>query len=305
MATGIYGTIRAADVDVDDIDVFYTYSPNRETSNNTIHRLEASDVLQTLSIDNQNDELHLSGTDNLLEGLYDLTLPATEFNELGIYTIYIKPKTYVIEIQDCNVLSSLPNIRGLLLSKNDLPDRLQENNALQGYRIEYLETDTNTKKRNVIRHVVTSNTVVPVNENVGNTSQSSTRYRFDDTGTYLFLQVTPSTAPNVKPNEYPFIGTPGQIIKLTNTFFSPLVVEIEMVENTVQTLADFLVGEQIKDVKSGILTYYNKDRDIVKQYNLFQIKDSVEDVPLFEVKEIRQNIDTTQNFDDVIDGVNT
>ena len=33
----------------------------------------------------------IEGNENLMEGLYTLKLPATTFNQLGIYTIYIKP----------------------------------------------------------------------------------------------------------------------------------------------------------------------------------------------------------------------
>ena len=31
MATGNYGTIRPANVSPDDVDIFYTYSPSRDT----------------------------------------------------------------------------------------------------------------------------------------------------------------------------------------------------------------------------------------------------------------------------------
>jgi hypothetical protein len=311
MAIGVYGTIRPADVNIDDIDIFYNFSPNRGIENNIILRLEPTEILTEVVIDNEEDDLYLSGGDNILEGLFNLKLPATIFNQIGIYTIYIKPKTYLVDVVDCNVLSSLPTTKGLLVeiegineNKNTrkIPLQLATNNALQGYRIEYLDANGN-KIRNLSRYIVTSNRVVPVNENIGNTNQQSTRYRFEDTGSLLFLQLTPSSSSNVKPNQQPFIGLPGQTIKISNTFFSPLVIEIDMVENTVETLADIIIGEQIKDVKNGILTYYDKDRNISKQYNLFQIKDSVGDVPLFEVKEKRTNIDTTQNFDDVISDI--
>ena len=39
MAIGIYGTTRPADVSIDDVDVYYNYSPNRETFNNDIIKL--------------------------------------------------------------------------------------------------------------------------------------------------------------------------------------------------------------------------------------------------------------------------
>jgi len=226
-------------------------------------------------------------------------LPASVFGNLGIYTIYIKPKMVATTIVDCSVLSSLPSVKGIVLDINQIPEGLRANNALQGYRIEYIDGTTNNKIRNVVRYVVTSNKVVPVSENVGNTSQKAIRYRFDDTGTLVFVQLTPSSSSDVKPNASPFIGTPDQLILISNTFFSPLVIEVDMVANTIDTLTNFVAGEQIKDVDNGLLTYYDENRVITKQFNIYEIKETVDNVPLFEVKEKRTNIDETQNFDDI------
>lgn len=296
MAVGIYGTIRPADVSVDDIDVYYNYTPDRETINNEMFKLDATEILSYNYL--PEDEV-IIGSENLLEGLYNLRLPASVFGQLGIYTIYIKPKKIDTVIVDCSVLSSLPSVKGIVLDSNELPEGLRANNALQGYRIEYVDATTNTKIRNLVRYVVTANKVVPVTENIGNTTQSAIRYRFDDSGTLLFLQLTPSSSSDVKPNVSPFIGNPDQLIFISNTFFSPLVIEVDMVENTINTLSDLVGGEQIKDVDNGILTYYDKNRVITEQFNIYEIKDDVDNVPLYEVKEKRTNIDETQNFDEV------
>ena len=304
MAIGTYGISRPADVSVNDINVYYNYTPNRETSNNTIYSLNASEILEYCYLPDDEQAEFPVGSENLLEGLYNLRLPASIFNQLGIYTIYIKPKITPILVVDCSVLSALPTVKGIVVNVNELPEALRANNALQGYRIEYINQDANhTKLRNTVRYVVTSNKVVPVSENVGNTSQRAIRYRFDDTGTLMFLQVTPSSSSDVKPNALPFIGNPGQTILISNTFFTPLTIEVELVENTLDTLADIVAGEQIKDVQKGILTHYDKNRVITKQFNLYEIKEDVTDVPLFEVKEKRTGIDETQNFDDIVDEV--
>ena len=301
MAVGTQGTLRPADVSVNDISVYYNYTPNRETSNDIIFALDAEEILSYCYL--PDDEQIIAGYDeNLLEGLYNLRLPASVFNQLGIYTIYIKPKLTPLLIVDCSVLSALPTVKGIVINVNELPESLRANNALQGYRIEYVNAD-GTKLRNTVRYVVTSNRAVPVSENVGNTSQKAIRYRFDDAGTLMFLQVTPSSSSDVKPNALPFIGNVGQTILLSNTYFTPLTLEVELVENTLDTIADIVAGEQIKDVQKGILTYYDKNRAITKQFNLFEIKEDVTDVPLFEVKEKRTTIDDTQNFEDVIDEV--
>jgi hypothetical protein len=298
MAIGTYGITRPSDVNIEDINMYYNYSPDRQTSNDVIYGLNPTELLSYTYLPDDDPNV-IAGNENLLEGLYNLRLPASIFNQLGIYTIYIKPKVTVTTIIDCSVLSALPTVKGIVIDVNTLPSALRANNALQGYRIEYLDSEGN-KLRNVVRYVVTSNKVVPVTENVGNTNQKAIRYRFDDSGTLLFLQVTPSSSSDVKPNVLPFIGNPAGIILLSNTYFSPVVLEIELVQNTIDTLSDYVAGEQIKDVKNGILTYYDKNRVIKKQFNLFEIKDTVEDVPLYEVKEERTNIDETQNFNDII-----
>jgi len=296
MAVGVYGITRPADVSIEDIDIYYNYTPNRETSNNTIYKLDAT---QLMSYNYLPTDEQISGNENLLEGLYNLRLPASVFGQLGIYTIYIKPKRVVTTIIDCSVLSALPSVKGIVLDSTQLPEGLRANNALQGYRIEYVDPTTNNKVRNMVRYVVTANKVVPVNDNVGNTSQKATRYKFDDSGTLLFLQLTPSSSSDVKPNVSPSIGTPNQTIIITNTFFSPLVIEVDLVANTIDTLSDLVGGEQIKDVDNGILTYFDSNRIITRQFDIYEIKDDVGNVPLYEVKERRTNINETQNFDEV------
>jgi hypothetical protein len=304
MACGVYGITRPSDVNINDIDVYYNYIPNRETSNNTIYKLDAVQLLtynylpDEVIVDNNSNPI--SYNEKLLEGLYNLRLPASVFSQLGIYTIYIKPKSFFIRIQDVGVLSALPNVRGIILDINGLPEGLRGNNAMQGYRIEYIDIVTNNKIRNVVRYIVTSNRVVPINENIGNTSQKTIRYKFDDSGSLIFLQLTPSSSTDVKPNVSPFIGSSTQQIIISNTFFNPIAIEVDLVENTIDTLSDLVGGEQIKDVDNGILTYYDKNRVITKQFNIFEIKDDVGDVSLYEVKEKRTSIDETQNFDDVI-----
>jgi hypothetical protein len=310
MATGIYGITRSADVSIEDIDMYYNYTPNRQTNNIDVIKLNPVELLSYSYLPATDPNAipvstpSLAENTNVLEGLYNLRLPATIFNNLGIYTIYIKPKLILSTIVDCGVLSSLPTINGIVidLSTTQLSENLKANNALQGFKIEYLNSD-GTKLRNTVRYVVTANKVVPVSENVGNTSQKAVRYRFDDSGTLMFLQLTPSSSSDVKPNVLPFIGNTGGIILITNTYFSPLVLEVELVQNTIDTLTNYIAGEQIKDVQNGILTYFDENRVIMRQDNLYEIKDDVTNVPLFEIKEQRTTIDETQNFTDVTQGV--
>lgn len=299
MAVGTYGTTRPSDIPISEIDMFYTYMANRETQSLTTIRLEPTELLTEHQLP---DDEKISSSENLLEGMFDLKLPATTFNNLGIYNIYLKPKARMLTISDCGVLSALPTINGLLIDINIINSELIANNALQGYRVEYLD-DNNNKIRNVVRYIVSSNKVVPVTENVGNTSQRAVRYRFDDSGTLLFLQLTPSSSTDVKPNLKPFIGKAGQKIIISNTFFNPIMIEVEMVENDIDTVVNYVAGEQIKDVDKGIVSYYDKNREIVKQMDVYEIKNDVGNVSLYEVKQIRENIDITQDFDEIISGV--
>jgi len=299
VSTGIYGNIRTSDVDINDIDIYYNYTPNRETENNNIIKIDDPTSLLSYNYLPDNDDNYIAGNENILEGLYNLKLPATIFNQLGFYTIFIKPKTLTTTIIDCSVLSSLPTVKGIVLDTNLLPENLRTNNALQGYKVEYVDINNGKKIRNLVRYVVTSNKVVPVNENVGNSSQRSTRYRFDDSGSLVFLQLTPSSSSNVKPNVLPYIGTPTQTIILSNSFFTPTSIEVEMVESNIETLTELVAGEKILDVDNGILTLYDKNREITRQFNEFEIKDDVNDVSLYTVRERRTNIDTTQTFNNI------
>lgn len=306
MATGTYGNIRPSDASPNDMEIFYTFTPNRETLVTETFSLNPTDIIAELQIP---EDEQTGGEENLLEGLYNITLPATIFNQIGFYTLYIRPKILTdintdghIKIVDCGVLSALPTVKGIVIDSNQLDENLRANNALQGFKIEYLNLD-GTKLRNTVRYVVTSNKVIPVTENIGNTSQTAVRYRFDDSGNLLFLQLTPTASSNVKPNIRPFIGIPNQNILMSNTYFNPVAIEIELTENDIESLIGYVAGEQIKDVDNGILTYYDQNRNITRQFNLYEIKDDVSNVSLYEVKEKRETIDSSQEFDDITEDV--
>ena len=114
----------------------------------------------------------------------------------------------------------------------------------------------------------------------------------------MFLTITPSSSPSSRPNVVPYIGVPGQKIIITNTFFNPTAIEIEMVEHDASTLANALYGNQSKAITPGIYTIYDKDNNIYKQYNLYEIKDQFNDT-LYEVREERDNIDESLNLDNI------
>lgn len=298
MATGNYGTIRPADVSPSDMEIFYHYTSTRDNIGDiNLKTLDPEKVLQKVD--------HPNNPNQIFGGLYTLKLPSTEFSSKGIYTIIIKPLEIRTKIIDCGVLSSLPDVKGIVLDSSTIdPDNLDkfENGGLVGYRVEYIDTDPSSEEKkiqNLFRIVTSSNKAEPVSENLTNTSQKSIRYRYNDNSTLLFCTVTPSSAPNVKPNATPFIGVPNQDIIITNTFFNPIMLEIEMVEHDNETLAYALYGNQSKSIEDGIYTIYNFQNEIYKQFNLYEIKDQFTNKPLFEIREQKNNIDFTKGFDDV------
>ena len=74
-----------------------------------------------------------------------------------------------------------------------------------------------------------------------------------------------------------------------------------MVENDIDSIVDIVAGEQIKDVDNGILTHFDKNREIIKQFDLYKIEDRDNGITLHEVKQRRDNIDTSQNIQEIID----
>lgn len=302
MATGTYGNVRPADITPDDVEVFYHFTPSRDKQgSNTLIKLDSNEVL--LKMDNPNKPTG-SGFE-IFGGMYTLKLPVAQFGLKGFYSIIIKPVEIRTKIVDCGVLSAYPDIKGLLFDTASVPQNFLnkfENNGLVGYRIEYLNTNpsaSDTKLNNFFRVITSNNRAEPVNQNLTNSSQKSIRYRFNDNSTLTFCTVSPGSASNVKPNALPFIGQPNQNVIITNTFFNPIMIEVEMVQYDIETLAFILFGNQSKSLEDGIYTVYNFNDDIYKQYNLYEIKDKFTGKPLYEVREERDNIDFTKTFANV------
>jgi hypothetical protein len=71
-----------------------------------------------------------------------------------------------------------------------------------------------------------------------------------------------------------------------------------MVEHDASTLAHALYGDQTKAITPGIYTIYDNNKNIYKQYNLYEVKDEFNET-LFEVREERESIDETLNLDNI------
>jgi hypothetical protein len=307
MAVGSYGIVRPADVSPDDVEILYHYVSGRTaTAPVTLKKLTSTNVLTPVfhNIDTSKDGGTYKAIENveILGGLYNLKINATDFSNLGIYTLYIRPKQIRTTITDCGILASLPSVRGVVIDLSNVPSADRNKftpQGLVGYRIEYINPNDNKKLPNFYKIVTSSFYCTPVTANLNTTTQKSVRYQYSEGATnFMFLTVTPSSAPSNKPNTVPFIGSPGQKIILSNTFFNPTTIQIDMVEHDASTLANALYGNQTKAVSPGIYTIYDKENNIYRQYNLFEIKDDFNET-LYEVRENRLDIDETLNFDTI------
>jgi hypothetical protein len=301
MALGTYGIVRPADVSPEDVEIILHYTESRDVTQNFIMKKLNTRSILTPYFHNENTG---GSTDvEILGGLYNLKLPASEFNQLGIYTLYIRPAEIRTTISDCGVLSALPNVKGIIIDINAVPSEYRSkfvNQGLVGFRVEYLNSD-GTKIPNFYRIVTSSFYCEPILTEQSNTTQKAIRYRYVESGSDLiFCTLTPSASPTNKPNATPFIGQPNQNIIITNTFFNPMTIDIQMAEHDLDTIALALYGNQTKSIEDGIYTIYDSGGNIYKQYNLFEVRDNFNEL-LYEVRQDRNNnIDFSKNFTNII-----
>ena len=285
-----YGISRPADFDPTlHSEVFVSYSLNRATVNSDFVSVDVSKYLDK--------QLAPGSTTNHIGGIYNLKLPLETFNKVGIYNVYIRPKQIEVKIQDVGVLSTFPDIRGLVLKTSDLPTSILENDSLVGYRIEYYDQTGLNKINNLFRIITSSNKCEVVNNNLISSNQKSVSYRFNDASDLLFLTVTPSTSANVKPNTLPYIGNTGTKIILTNTFFNPVMVEVELTENDIETLYTSINGDQLRNRDTGIVTTFTKDGQIYSQTQYQEIKEN--GVAVYDMKEKLSTIDFTEDINTI------
>jgi len=285
----------------EDVEIIMHYTPSRDvTEDFVLKKLDAASLLTPYFHNNDTG----GNTNEILGGMYNLRLPSNEFNQTGIYTLYLRPAEMRTVITDCGVLSALPNVKGIIIDLNNVDPQFRNKfvaQGLVGFRVEYLN-DNGTKIPNFYRIVTSSFYCEPVTTNLTNSSQKTIRYRYVENGSdLLFCTLSPSSAPSNKPNATPFIGQPNQDIIITNTYFNPVTLDIEMAEHDIDTLAIALYGNQTKSMEDGIYTLYDPSNNIYKQYNLFEIRDEFNNL-LYEVRQDRgDNIDFSKNFNNVIE----
>ena len=309
MALGNYGIKRPADVSPNDVEILYHYQATRDAGSSfTLGTIPSTNL--TYHVHNATTALNQSSAvagNTILGGLYALNLPSTIFSNKGYYTVYIRPVEIRTKILDCGILSALPNVKGLVIDLTQVPQQFKNrfvNSGLVGYRIEYMNSEAKcTKIPNFFRIVTSSFYCERVQNTAANPNKVSPRYAYTDSPSNLvFLTLSPSSAPTNQPNAIPDIGKAGQNIIITNTYFNPVVLEVEMADHDFDTLAIGLYGNQTKSIEDGIYTMYDLSgvNNIYKQYNLFEIRDQF-DEKLFEVRQDRGNmIDFSKQFGTII-----
>lgn len=289
---GVYGTKVASNVKANDVEIFYSYSPTRnsdDVNNATFTKLNSNLLFDATTDDG-----------DIIEGLKNLKLPLQYFNKKGFYTVYIRPKEVRATINHVSTLTAYPDVRGIVIDTNTvngLHEELKTNNMLVGYRIVYIKTDGSGEREDYYRIVTSNNKCEPVEQSLPNVNQNATRYRFNESGTLTFITVTPSVAPSFKPNAEPYIGQTGQEIIFINTKFEPILIDIEMVDRDFETVTTMLEGSQLRNLENGLVTTYDENNQIFAQHEFYSIKNADND-PIYEVK---INKTDSINFDETIE----
>ena len=287
--SGMYGTVKPADINIEkDVEIFYHYRPSINSDDVTFRNFRPLPSSALMPC-------HVNDDDNMaISGLFNLKLPLDKFNMPGIYTIYIRPKEIETTIADIGTLAAFPDIRGVVLDAAKLGDEAGASNSLVGYRIEFVDNDYN--KTGDFRIITSSGLAEGMPYTLNTSYGKGIKYRFTDNGNLIFCTVTPSLATTFKPNLLPFIGNTGQTIKLVNTKFNPVMVELELVEHDDETLTYMIEGNQLIDKDNALITTFNKNGEIYHQSEYGAYKDSY-GKPLYEFKLNKDNIDFSQSLD--------
>lgn len=277
--SGMYGTVKPANINIDkDVEIFYHYRPSLNGNDDDFTNFKKLDVkyLEKCKV----------GENNVINGLFNLKLPVDIFNKKGIYTIYIRPKEIDATIFDKGVLYAYPDVRGIVFEKNELSD-FNGYNALVGYRIDYID---NNGSETCSRLITSSN--------IAGQIEKETMYQYRNDGRFIFCTVTPSLSTTFNPNNLPYIGNANDKVKIVNTNFNPIMLELELVEHDAETLSYMIEGNQLVDKDNAIITTFNTNGEIYHQSEYGAYKDDYGN-PLYEFKKKRNNIDSSQNLDNL------
>ena len=291
MSLGIYGTRVLSSTNSSDVDILYSFSASREQ----IGDLELKPLYPSTT---DGDFKKMLGAD----GLFKLRLPANVFNNIGFYSILIKPKTFETQIVDCTFIVTSDENQIEISKKGIVIPALQFQNqgGLIGYQLEYF--DKNDVKIRNFHRIITSSDLVSISTNNNTVQGGASTYVLDENGTNLFLTVTPDEGSIVANDNKVDIGSKGQKVLLSNTFFDPTFIEVEMTDQNIKTLSYALYGNNTRDLETGVYSIYNENNDLYKQYNLYTQKKQFQEGNI-DVKEERTNINLDQDFTQISQGL--
>jgi hypothetical protein len=277
--SGMYGTVKPANINIEnDVEIFYHFRPSLNNDDTNFSEFQAleSNILEKCSHNG-----------DYISGLYNLKLPLDIFNKKGIYTIYIRPKEIEAKIENVGNLSAFPDVRGIIFNADDEGfNNFKTSNALVGYRIDYKSNDNNDEFK-----IITSSNLAKAE------STPTVRYTLGNDGGLIFCTVTPSLAPTFNPNNLPNIGKTGDVVKLVNTKFNPIMIELELVEHDAETISYMIEGNQLVDKDNAIITTFNTNGDIYHQSEYGVYKDNYGN-PLYEFKKKKDNV-IAQSFENL------
>lgn len=292
MAINTYGTIRPANFNPADSEIYLQYQKNISTPPDKLVKLNPTQVLEKTYDPEQTYES--------LGGLYNLKLNASLFSRgLGWYRISILNKRlnsgYVV-IRDCGVLDDV-DVKGIIVDLNSLDSEAQAlfgaENALTGYRVEYFYENATLNGEKVIPNVfriVTGNYRVEPISVSNNQSQLGLKYKLNKNATLVFLTLTPDGVSDIDVTYNTFIGVPQQQIRVSNTFFDPKTIEIELTDVDLKTISLGLFGDQVFNYEKSMRTYFDDSGAIYKQFDEYTEKNTLgEDIK--KIKKERDEID--------------
>lgn len=297
----VYGITKPSLVNPErDVDIFYSYRATRnsnEINQTPFIKMTTGEVSSLFNSAIVEDNTII---DKRLPGMYNLQLPVDIFGQIGYYTIYITPKSFRVKILDVGVLTAYPDVKGIIVDlKANNGGIFNGNDHLAGYRVEYL--DSNGNIADYFRFITSNTKCEPVSQNLTSSYSSSHGYRYTESGTLSFITVTPSMAPSYKANRTPYIGTTEQEIIITNTFFDPVMLEVQIVKHDDETISTMLEGNQIRNKDRGLITTYNENGEPYIQHETYTVKSEYTTSAGYEVKKNRgNNIDFSGDYENLI-----
>lgn len=291
MSVGVYGSRRSANPSGNDVDILYAFSPSREE----LGDLQFTPLYGSVT---EAEFRSILGAD----GGYKLRLPASIFNKLGFYLVLIKPKSFRTQIVDCSFVVTNNDTEIQISKKGIVIPKLefQTSGSLIGYQIEYFD-DNGNKIKNFHR-IITSSDIVSVSTNNNNSNANSTSYVLNPNGNNLFLTLTPDEASLISNEQKADLGSAGQSILISNTFFDPTMVEVEMVNQTMETLSWLLGGNSVRNLETGEYSIFDDNNRLYKQFNLLTRKSQFNNGNL-DIREEKRDVNLDQNFNDISQGI--